>query len=194
MTFPVRSSVVLAALALAVSGCAGSDGSSGAAKPAATKTSSVAPATGDTVTGTGYSYLAPKGWRPPSQKIPGFDPDSLVGDSADKDGFTDNLNVIRVDPAPTDDADALESAAEKELKTARATGIKVLPQQQVDGTPAVHLTSGFSQNSVNYLVDQFSMIHGKVVYTITFSFSSTVPPERQDSVAQSVLTTWKWAS
>jgi hypothetical protein len=191
----VPAAVAALGLALTLTGCGGSDASSGSApKPSASKTSAAAPATGNPVKGTGYSYTAPKGWRPPSQKVPGLAPDTFIGDPSDKDGFTDNINVIVVDPAPVDDIGTLEKGAKKELEGAHATDIKLLDRQQVDGTAAVHLTSGFRQNNVKYLVDQFSMIHDKVIYTVTFSFSATVTPEKQDELAQSVLSTWKWGS
>ena len=212
MTPPVRISVVIAVLALAVSGCGGSDHPSAKDKPVASSTSSAtptdtpsardepatssssaAPAVGDIQETKYFSYRAPKGWKGPASPVVSG-PVSVVGDTDDHDGFTDNINVIRIDPPPAATADALEKAAVLELKGGHATDIKVLPQQKIDGTPAVHITSGFSQNGVKYLINQFTMLHGNVAYVVTFSYSNTVTPKRENSVAQSVMATWKWAS
>jgi len=192
MKFAVRSLALITCVALASGGCGGSSDSSAKDKPPAS-TVSVKPATGDTVTGTGYRYTAPKGWQPPKSPIPGFDPDTIVFDTNDKDGFADNINVLRVS-ATVSSTDALEKGSKVALQGIHASDIKVLDRQQINGETAIHMTSTLSQNGVDYHTDQFAILRGKFEYAITFSRSGTVSKADEEALAQSVMATWKWAS
>lgn len=191
MTSRVRFAVVSAVLSLAVAGCGGSDGSSGDEPSAAPV--SAKPAIGDAVTGTGYSYIAPKNWHKPPKPIPGFDPDSIVFNTKDRDGFADNINVLRAE-APTNDLDALQKIELASLESAHATDVKVIDRKLVAKETAVHLTSTASQNGRKYHVDQFLILRGRFEYAITFSASATVTRADQDALAESVLATWKWTA
>lgn len=180
---------------LALSGCGGSD-----ADPAAKddKTTSAAPdveaADGKRITTDDYSFNAPDGWDEPKSPPSGFDFDAAVLDPDDKDGFADNINVIRVDPAPTDDLEAFEDGSVKELEDAKYTDVALQPRQKVDGTTAIHLTSAGKQNGIDYALNQFGILHEKVIYIVTFSFSADVAADDQEDLAQSVLASWKWAA
>jgi hypothetical protein len=191
MSSRVRFAVILAALGPALVGCGGSDSS---AKDKPVSTVSAKPATGDTVTGTGYTFTAPKGWHKPKQKIAGFDPDALVFDTKDKDGFGDNLNVVFQDAPHFKDADAFEKAAVQSLKAAHFGDVKARAQQQVDGETAIHVTSTTTQNGNKNVTNQVDIIHKNVAYVVTFSFSLAVTQARQEALIQSVMTTWKWTS
>jgi hypothetical protein len=179
-------------VALTIAGCAGSD--SPTKHQAVAPSAKVKPASGDTVTGTGYTFSAPRGWHKPTQKVPGFDPDSLLLDSNDKDGFADNINVLRMGRASVSGPDALEKVSKSELESIHASNIAVHERQTVDRETAVHLTSTSMQNGVEYHTDQFAMMHDKVEYVITFSRSATVSSADEETLAQSVMASWKWAS
>jgi hypothetical protein len=148
---------------------------------------------GDTIQGTGYSYAVPEGWAVPEQDVPGTEQtDSFAADLKDSDGFADNINVIRLDPAPLDDLDALEKGLEAELEGAGSKDVKVGDRTEVDGDEAVTISSIQEQNGKQYLTDQVNAIHDGVSYVITFSFSDTVSEEDRDEIAASVLSSWKW--
>jgi len=147
---------------------------------------------GDTIEGTGYTFAVPEGWR--SGKAPSAAIDVAVGDAEDDDGFADNINVIRLDPAPLQDPDPLEDALVKELEGVGSQNITVRDRLEVDGAPAVHIASALTQQGTTYQAEQYNPIKDGVSYVITFSFSDTVSEDDRDDLAESVLASWKWAS
>lgn len=186
-----RTVALAATLVLALTACGSAD-TTARGTTSKTTTSTAAPADGETFSTADFSYKAPKGWSGPKQAMPGVV--SLAGDPSDKDGFTDNVNVVKVEPAQITAIDSFEKAVVKELEASNASDIKTLPRQQLDGETAVHVTSGASQNGKTYLVNQFAVVHGKANFVITFSFSPDVSFADQESVSQAVVATWHWAS
>jgi len=195
-----RSASVLAVLALALAGCGGSDDD----KPTdETSSSDVAeidadPADGDTIKADDFSYSVPEGWEDASDlDIAKGLPASAVSlsmDLTDTDGFVDNINILRIDPAPVTDLGKLEDASVRELETADTTDVKVGDRVAVDGSPAIHITAGMTQMGASYLVEQFNVIRDDVSYVVTFSFSTDVTQADRDEVSQSVLASWQWAA
>jgi hypothetical protein len=201
----------VAALALvstiSLAGCSGSDSGGDdspsddttSASPSADEPTDEAPEEdveapdGDTIQGTGYSFAVPEGWAKPEQDIPGTEQtDTFAADLEDTDGFSDNVNVIRLDPAPIDDLDQLEDGLKAELEGAGSKDVKVRDRTEIDGDETVSISSVQSQNGNNYLTDQFNAIHDGVSYVITFSFSETVSEDDRSALAASVLSSWKW--
>lgn len=201
-------SIVLA-LSLALTGC-GSDepadsSTSKDSKPAATAEPAepsepaepaepaVAPATGETITGSGYSYVVPEGWGKPPTNPPGFAPDSLAVNLDDKDGFSDNVNVIK-SPAPGGaDLDQIEEAGKKELNGIGATDITVHDRLSVAGHEAGHLSSSMTIGKAEYIAEQYFVGNDAGLFVVTFSFSKSMSDADRVELAESVLATWKWA-
>ena len=187
---------------LSLAGCGGSSDGGSDDKPDSDSTSAtkapaddVDAADGDSIKGTGYSFTLPTDWEVPTQDIPGTEQtDTFAANLKDTDGFADNVNVIRLDPAPIDDLDDLEKGLVKELEGAGSSDVTVRDRTDIDGDDAVHIASGQNQKGATYLTEQFNAIHDGVSYVITFSFSDTVSQADRDKVADSVLTTWKWAA
>ncbi len=186
---------------LSLAGCGGGGGEdqgSDADSTSATKKAAagdVDAADGDTIKGDGYSFTVPTNWEVPTQDIPGTEQtDTFAADLTDTDGFADNVNVIRLDPAPIDDLDDLEDGLVKELEGAGSSDVTVRDRIDVDGDEAVHIASGQNQQGATYLTEQYNAIHDDVSYVITFSFSDSVSQADRDAVAGSVLTTWQWAA
>jgi len=198
-----RSAAVLAVLALALAGCGGGDDD----KPTDETTSSsasddtvdVEAASGDTIETDDFSYTLPDGWKDASESSAAANMPasavSLAGDATDtSDGFTDNVNVLRLDPAPVTDPDDLEDAALKELQGVGGSDLKVADRVDVDGSTAIHLSGSMQTQGINDVIEQFHIIHEGASYVVTFSFSPDVAQDDRDEVSQSVLASWSWAA
>lgn len=198
LTLTRRATALALVSTLALTGCGDSDDDTPAADATSSTTtdaSTDAPTDSSTIKGTGYTYTVPDGWGVPKQKIDGAEQiDSFAGDLNDKDGFTDNVNVIRIEPAPVTDADALETAFVKELEGAGSKDVTVRDRTDIDGDQAVHVASNRDQAGKTYLAEQYDVIHDGASYVITFSFSDTVSEADRDDLAASVLTSWAWAA
>ena len=152
--------------------------------------STVDPATGDTITGTGYTFNAPEGWSVPPSLPSGVD--TVAADLADADGFTDNVNVL-LSPAGEVTPDQVESAGAAELEGVGATNIVVRPRVTVAGSESAHLSAELSQSGATYLFDQYYATNAGQTYVITFSFSDTESQGDREALAESVLASWTWS-
>jgi len=173
------------AVVLVCAGCSGepsAEGTSGASPPASS---------GTTISGTGYSYEAPEDWGPSPQDVPGFDPDSYVVDLQDRDGFTDNVNVI-LSPAGEITPQQAEAAAEEELPAGGFTEVVVHDRVTVAGSESAHVTAAGSINDTDYTVEQFYPSAAGQTFVVTFSFSSSVPAGDRAEVTDAVLASWAW--
>ena len=200
LTRRVAALAIVSTLSLAGCGGSSSDGDAPDSDSSASATDAPAgtdadAADGDTIEGTDYTYVVPEGWQVPSQDIAGTEQtDTFAADLQDSDGFTDNVNVIRLDPAPIEDLDDLEKGLVSELEGAGATNVRVRDRVDIDGDEAVHIASDQNQQGAVYLTEQYNAIHDGVSYVVTFSYSDSVSEADRDRVAASVLSTWTWAS
>lgn len=196
---PTAAAVLLAA-SLALTGCSSSNvepstpTGAESAEPSPSDSSGLeaAPATGETITGDGYTYVVPEGWAVPDQEIAGFSPDTLAANGQDTDGFADNVNVLK-SPAGLVTPDLVESAGVTELEGVGATDITVNDRVTIAGSESAHLSASMSSEGTTYGVEQYYVSTDDQTYVVTFSFSDTVAPDERQSVAESVLVTWAWA-
>jgi len=190
-----RSAVVLTVLAVTLAGCGG-DGDEKADDSSSSSSGAVAsevdPATGPTLKTDDFSYNAPEGWEDAGSAMPGAE--SVAANTSDDDGFADNLNVLRIAPAPVSDLDDLEDASVNELEGADATDVKIQDRAAIDGLEAIHVSAGMSLNGNDYLVEQYNVIRDDVSFIVTFSFSPDVSEGDRADLSQSVLASWAWAS
>jgi hypothetical protein len=197
------SAVVLLVTALALTGCAAPSGDAGKDEKTTTESSAsaepdagaareldAAPATGETVSGTGYTFVAPQGWGMPAGGIPGFDPDAFVANLQDADGFTDNLNII-LSPIGPFTPDQIEATALVELK-ATATDVEVKERVMIGGVESVHVGAAMAVGETSSAVEQYYVSSDEEGYVVTFGFSETVPEADREALAESVLVTWEW--
>jgi hypothetical protein len=190
MSSLMRRGAVLVVLAVTLTACGGSSGDDTADKPA---TSTAKPAAGDTLTTDDYTYVMPDDWvEAPAGSVPGFDFHSLARESSNSDDFTDNINVIRIDPAQISSIEELEKASVRELEAIHAENITVGDRQDVDGETAVQVSSRASINDVDYFVEQYAMFHDGASYVATFSFGTNVSEDERTTLSQSVMVTWAW--
>jgi hypothetical protein len=184
---PVAALALSAVLLLA--GCSSTDPGT---EPAPSSSAPAAePASGDTITGTGYSYAVPEDWGDPGP-VEGFDPDSFAADLDDADGFADNVNVI-LSPAGKVELEQVESAGPGELEGGGATNVTVEPRVTVAGTEASHISAGLASEGTEYLIEQFYVNSDEQTYIVTFSFSPDVADADRQSVTDAVLASWTWS-
>lgn len=197
------SAVALLASAALLTGCvsalipdessrdtAGSPGASAPADSAAV-TIDESPATGEVLSGDGYSLTAPEGWTQPSADQVPAGVDVVAVDMGDTDGFSDNLNVVP-SPAGLVPAALIKSSGPKEIEAAGGTVLATVDGPEVAGGPTVHLSAQMEQGGVEYLIEQYALSSDDQTYVVTFSFSSAVPESDRIAVAESVLVTWAW--
>ncbi len=184
--------VIAIAASLTLAGCSGpSSPGNATVQTSAAQAPAAEPASGATVSGTGYSYVVPEGWNEPGDEV-SSGADSLAADLTDADGFADNVNVV-LSPAGEVTADQVESQGVDELQGAGATDVTVRDRLTVAGSESAHLSAGFSSNGVDYQIEQYYLTHDGQTYVVTFSFSKTVSQTDRDDLAASVLQTWSWA-
>lgn len=200
-SLPRRAAALTMLATLTLSACGGSDSGSDGDSPKKSDKSSAAPgfdaepADGKTLKGTDYTYSVPDGWDVPKEKPAGFDFDSLAVDTKDKDGFTDNINVLRQDPAPAGLTDKqLGDELGKQLTAQGAKDVEVQSAVTIDGDPASHISSSQDLNGNKNLTEQYYTLHDGALYVVTFSHSMDASREDRDEVAGSILASWKWAS
>jgi hypothetical protein len=167
----------------------GSDTSSScpASKPAAF---TVPPATGIVVKGTGYSFHAPAGWRPPTRAVKA---DSYaISAKPDAKGVYDTVNVLVGSPN-SDSLDAQEQNAAQYLEQViRSTQVKIRPRVEIAGAESVHVSSLRAQQGISEWSEQYAVTHDGATYTITFAFQTSESQSTRDALADSVLGSWTW--
>jgi hypothetical protein len=178
-----------AALSLTLGGCFSPSPVSPGTEETAPPAISVDPATGDTITGTGYSFNAPEGWGIPGSTPTGVD--SVVADLNDTDGFYDNINVV-LSPAGAVTPEEVETAGVAELEGVGATDVQVRPRVTIAGAESAHLSALLSQSGATYRFEQYYATDAGQTCVITFSFSDTVSQADREALAESVLASWTW--
>lgn len=185
--FAAAAAVALSA-SLLLAGCGGG-ATTADAEPATGD--AIAPATGDTIDGDGYSYSLPDGWGVPDVEVPGFQPDTFAADLEDTDGFADNVNVL-LSPAGEVSSAEVGQAGVAELESAGYQDVTITTPATVDGVEAVHVEAGITENSTEVVMDQFYANNDAQTYIITFTFNATVTSADRATVYESVLASWSW--
>ena len=186
---------VAAATTLLLAGCFGPapapvDPGTEQTDPGTESGNGAAPATGETITGTGYSFQVPEGWGvPEGMNQPGLD--SVAIDLNDTDGFSDNVNVI-VSPAGELSVEQIEQLAAQEIEASGGTEVEFLDRITIDGSLSPHLTGVYSASGATYRIDQYYPTVPGQTYIVTFSFNDTLSQADRDAVAHSILASWKF--
>lgn len=189
---------------LALTGCAGAasdrvaDSSSTARtadegeSPSAPR-STAAAATGESVSGDGFTFTAPEGWSVlDAAQMPSINFLALAGKDGDPDGFGENVNVIEDPTIVGIDLDQIEGSISKVLEGVTSE-VAVGDRLQIDGETASAVTALYD-GAVSYRTLQHIVEHDGTGYIITFSFSEDVPAAEQLEIAGSVAATWQWTS
>ena len=192
-----RAATLLLIASIALVGCsspspAGSPPSSStSASSSSTSAPDVAPAAGETVTGTGYTFIVPQNWGVPPEAGE-IGADALAADLTDADGFADNVNVL-LSPSGEITPEQVESQGVDELEGGGATGVTVKERITIAGSESAHLSATLNSGGVDYQIEQFYLTHDGSTYIVTFSFSADVADADRDALAESVLASWEWS-
>lgn len=173
------------------SGC--SVGESEPAPDTSSPSSSVAPASGPSVAGSGYAYRAPKGWLVLPEDPPGFDFDSLSADGeAGENDFTESISVGRFALREARPLNFIEGPILSGLKMQGATDIKKRSRTHLEDAEAIHFTTTSHDNDAAYNTETFGIVREKTYYLVTFNFSTDRSRAERQRVFDSVLATWHW--
>jgi hypothetical protein len=189
-----RSATVVAMLVATLAACETSGTDDRASTSAPTQNSmtplSAVPADGAIISSDEFTYAVPEGWAASDQSRAA----SLAIDLEDRDGFADNINVVRDNTIVGIEGAELEDAAKQVLADASATHITAHDPVQVDGEEAVHVSAFFELTEPKYRTEQYAVAHDETGYIVTLSFSPDVPASERNKVSESILTTWRWES
>lgn len=172
-----------------------SDASTGAS-PSAAATGYAAPgpaATGPLVKGAAYSYHVPAGWVDGKAKVPAAD--TVRGNAADKDGFADNINVMKSTGSATElgDPAVVQKAMADEVKGAGAT-VTALPMGVLDGEPAVRQAAEMTSGGRTFHVEQWVSCHAGKCWILTLSTNAKATNAAVAKTFSPILASWKWAA
>ncbi|RYI99300.1 MAG: hypothetical protein EON52_26200 [Actinomycetales bacterium] len=182
---------------LALTACGGNDDKKADDATSSDSAPAVAASTGEEQSTSDFSFNAPDGWKAnDGSAAPSINFEVLAIDPDDKDGFSDNVNVVS-EPAIAryDDLDDRAKAAEKGLAGLQTEGLKVDEPVTVDGEDAAVISATATAGGGQYDIIQYYVSHGDDKgYVVTFSFSTDRPEAEQQEIAQSVAASWKWKS
>jgi hypothetical protein len=190
------------ACALVAGGCgaAGQDASAHAGDPTTPAPSApsapaptASPADGPAVTGSGYTFHLPHGWRDITSKLrrrSGVD--HVAGALTAVGGFRSNVSVV-VKPGGLS-APQVATVTRTILDRMRASAPHdaMLPPTTVAGSPAGHL-AGLSHRATRpYWLEQYVVGHGDHTYVLSFAFSPKVSASERRATIDSMLASWSW--
>lgn len=152
-----------------------------------------APAHGARLTGRGYSFRLPRGWRDVTRTVDhrgGVD--RAAGARVADHGFNSNVNVVVTRGAltPAQIAQVTRSIEQRIRRTAPSYAVRrpVL----VAGEHAGHLAGLRSRAEPPYWLEQYVLSHRRRAYVVSFSFSPHVPAAERHHVIGAVLASWTW--
>lgn len=192
-----RTRLVAAVLtaSLALTACGGSDDKKSSDQKSSSSAPSVPASTGEEQSTDDFAFNAPDDWKAnDGSAMPSINFEVLAIDPDDKDGFSDNVNVV-AEPAIANykDLDDRAEAAEKGLAGLKTDGLKVQDPVTIDGDDAAVISAKATAGGGQYDIIQYYVAHGDDLgFVITFSFSTDRPDSEQQEIAQSVAASWKW--
>ncbi|KQY56095.1 hypothetical protein ASD11_16660 [Aeromicrobium sp. Root495] len=191
-----RIAAVALTASLALTACGGGDDKKSSDDTSGDSKATAAAATGAEQSADDFTFNAPDGWEAKdASAMPSVNFEVLAADPNDKDGFTDNVNVVS-DPAIANfqDLDDRADAAKKGLAMLSTENMKVEDPVSLDGDDAtvISYTAKVGSNKIDQR--QYYVAHGDNGYVVTFSYSEDRPDAEQQEIAESVAASWSWKS
>ncbi len=161
------------------------------AAPSAARELTADPATGETIEGAGYSFVAPEGWV--NQPDAATDPIEVVvsSDEAATEGLVEYISVVR-SPAGLVSIPEYEAAVEGELAAAGATEVRIDDSVLIAGAESGHVSADIEQQGMEFFVEQYLPSNAQQTYIVSFNFSGETSAEERVDLAESVMVTWEW--
>ncbi|MEP6817816.1 MAG: hypothetical protein ABI873_19935 [Marmoricola sp.] len=173
--------------------------SGSSASASASPSSTVAPAGGSAMSGTGYTYHLPNAWEDISAQLKRSQPGIDTGGRAKPatPPFTANMNTLttpsRISGAPSkSDLDALAAQIKQEVATLAPT-VATKPQTTIAGAPAVHQEGRANSSGTKFYLVQYFAIYKGNNYGLTFAFPSSTNAAGRGRIVEPVLASWKWS-
>lgn len=148
------------------------------------------PATGDRVTGEGYSYAVPDKWADATTEMKKEQPlvDTAVMSTEAVDSFRDNVNVVPATNSETS-ADDLERSLVNELSgSSDFEDVTAKDRVQIDGVEAAQVWSQIKNASFSTV--QFVCYYEGRTYVITYSGHADHAEASQQAL--DFLDGWRW--
>lgn len=194
-----RLAALLAAMLLALAGCGGSDDDDGGAAGTTTAQETTAAdgegggASGDRVSGEGYSFAVPEGWTDETEQFSGSAVNIDLAVAAESaDGFASNINVIRETPPGDPSLDDVVSTFREQLESVIARDISDAMDSELDGDEAKTYTYAIgAEEGPARRGRQVVTLHDGAVYTITFT-SLDDAFAADEAAFQAALDSWTW--
>lgn len=176
-----------------------SQSSSPSESPSASPSSTVAPAGGIAMTGTGYAYHLPDGWEDISTQLKQSQPGIDTGGRAKPatPPFTSNMNTLttpsQISGTPSaSDLDGLAAQIKQEVASLAPT-VQTKPQTQIAGAPAVHQEGEANSSGTKFYLVQYFAVYNGNNYGVTFAFPSGTNEADRTKIIEPVLASWKWS-
>lgn len=189
-TSPSRNATPRASAPASGSASASASASSTAPRPTPL---SAAPARGARITGQGYTFRIPQGWRDVTARVDHHGGvDRAAGARVADHGFNSNVNVV-VTPGALTPAQIIQvtRSIEQRIRPS-APSYAVRPPVLVAGEHAGHLAGLRSRAEPPYWLEQYVLSHGHRAYVVSFSFSPRVPAAQRRHAIDAVLASWTW--
>jgi hypothetical protein len=176
-----------------------SPSSSTSDSPSESPSSTVAPATGIAMSGTGYAYHLPTGWDDISAQLKQSQPGIDTGgrEKPATPPFTANMNTLttpsQISGTPsTSDLDGLAAQIKQEVKSL-APNVVTQPHTTLAGAPAVHQEGQANSSGTKFFLVQYFAVYKGNNYGVTFAFPAKTTAAQRSKVVDPVLASWKWS-
>lgn len=157
--------------------------------------STVAPATGVAMTGTGYTYRAPEGWHDITKQMKESQQsvDTAIGEKLSTSaGVRDNMNVVS-SPAIGDQLQQYEDSAPEALKF-MVKDLDTYPRTTIAGEEAVHVGGIANTGGISFFFEQYAVQRGNTVYALSFAVEKDLTDDERRELIDSVITSWEWTN
>lgn len=157
----------------------------------------VTPVTGQTVAGTGYSFVVPESWNIAEESVQVMGFDTFVTSSYQENDYVANVNVALASFVEKS-LDELEKHVVAEFEKSSLPDIEIedvtiRDRVMVAGSAVAHISSTSAMRDVKLDSEQFYLLNSDGLSAImTFSFVGETTAAQRDALCYSILVTWSW--
>ncbi|HNI70197.1 MAG TPA: hypothetical protein PKX56_04915 [Marmoricola sp.] len=148
---------------------------------------------GITISGTGFSFSAPKGWEDIKDQM-GAQFAAAARETGQSDGFADNVNVIRSGSSGIT-MEQLKESVPGQLQGAGGKNIQIHDDVTIDGQTAAHATAEIPVNNGSGIVahtTQYYVITDDAEYVITITSQGGFDDAKTKANVARIVSSWQW--